>query len=56
MCHYLTVLKTYIVQQIQDTIWLDDQATTPLFDAGLRPSIGKPMVQYNLYKSQHYNA
>ena len=31
---YLTVLKTYIVQQIEDTIWLDDQSTTPLFDAG----------------------
>ena len=31
---YLTVLKTYIVQQLEDTIWLDDQSTTPLFDAG----------------------
>jgi hypothetical protein len=31
---YLSVLKTYIVQQIGDTIWLDDQSTTPLFDAG----------------------
>jgi hypothetical protein len=32
---YLYVLKTYIVQQIEDTIWLDNQSTTPLFDAGL---------------------
>ena len=31
---YLSVLKTYIVQQLEDTIWLDDQSTTPLFDAG----------------------
>ena len=31
---YLSVLKTYIVQQIEDTTWLDDQSTTPLFDAG----------------------
>ena len=31
---YLSVLKTYIVQQLKDTIWLDDQSTTPLFDAG----------------------
>ena len=31
---YLTELKTYIVQQLEDTIWLDDRSTTPLFDAG----------------------
>ena len=31
---YLVVLKTYISQQLEDTIWLDDQSTTPLFDAG----------------------
>ena len=31
---YLSVLKRYVVQQIEDTIWLDDQSTTPLFDAG----------------------
>lgn len=31
---YISVLKTYIVQQLEDTIWLDDQSTTPLFDAG----------------------
>ena len=31
---YLAVLKRYIVQQIEDTIWLDDQSTTPLIDAG----------------------
>ncbi|KAI2493041.1 hypothetical protein MHU86_21515 [Fragilaria crotonensis] len=31
---YLVVLRTYISQQLEDTIWLDDQSTTPLFDAG----------------------
>ena len=32
--HYLSVLKRYVFQQIEDTIWLDDQSTTLLFDAG----------------------
>jgi hypothetical protein len=31
---YLNVLKTYIPQQLEDTMWLDDQSMTPLFDAG----------------------
>jgi hypothetical protein len=31
---YHSVLKTYIVQLIEDTVWLDDQSTTPIFDAG----------------------
>jgi len=31
---YLTALKTYITQQLEDTMWLDDQSMTPLFDAG----------------------
>jgi hypothetical protein len=31
---YLDVLKMYIAQQLEDTIWLDDQSNTPLFDAG----------------------
>ena len=39
---YLVVLKTYISQQLEDTIWLDDQSTTPLFDAGFATFHRKP--------------
>jgi Reverse transcriptase (RNA-dependent DNA polymerase)/GAG-pre-integrase domain len=33
---YLTILRTYIEQQLDDTSWLDDQSLSPLFDAGFR--------------------
>ncbi|KAI2507337.1 hypothetical protein MHU86_7057 [Fragilaria crotonensis] len=52
---YLPVLKTYIVQQLEDTIWLDDRSTTPLCDAvfaifhrktdGTVQSLRKPALQ-----------
>ena len=31
---YLTTLREYITQQLEDTSWFDDQSMTPLFDAG----------------------
>jgi hypothetical protein len=31
---YLNVLKTYITQQLEDTMWLDNHSMTPSFDAG----------------------
>jgi hypothetical protein len=53
---YLTVLKTYIFQHLEDTMLLDDQSTTPLFDAGFAifhrkadgtvQSLRKPALQH----------
>ncbi len=31
---YLATLRRYIEQQLEDTLWLDDRSTGPLFDAG----------------------
>ena len=31
---YLMTLRGYIEQQLEDTSWLDDRSTSPLFDAG----------------------
>ncbi|KAI2500623.1 hypothetical protein MHU86_13844 [Fragilaria crotonensis] len=32
--NYLETLRTYILQQLEDTPWLEDQSVSPLFDAG----------------------
>jgi hypothetical protein len=31
---YLDTLRTYVMQQLEDTTWLEDQSVSPLFDAG----------------------